>query len=617
MGRVSQFGHYEGFADPVFDGYQRRSVYVATRDGTRLALDLFIPTRNGAPSPEPLPVVFSMTPYNRAQIIDGALVHALSDYTLGGRTFTNNLTELSRAGYVIAIADVRGQGASFGAYRGCMSAEEGRDGADLIAWIRAQDWCSGKVGMLGSSYGASTQFLVAAERPPGLAALYACHTYFEAFDVFFPGGVRQLSLPRVWGRMVDDLAGRTAASTVAPVDGDDGPALLRAAIEEHRSSPGASEIFAFIYEQGLRDGNGFFNKRTQSGSQNLALLLPELQRAAIPAYHHGGWNDYFPDQTAMWHINWKGAPSKLVIGPWTHSPRTFTSPRDQEDLRIRAIESRRWFDFWLKGIDNGVLDEAPVHYAVQHGHRFRDGGFEDDADVWHWRAANTWPPEGSSALILHLSAARSSMIDSVNDGALASEADENPTANAMIVDPDVGTGPQNRMGSSFLLQPLRFPDMTVVDRNCLTWTSPPVETPLVIAGPPRLHFLAQSSASDASFVVWLEDVDISGRGTLLTYGSLKASHRTMSPAPYETGGMLWRASTKSAIAATPPLCEGPHAIEITLLPVATLLRSGHRVRLTLAGGDQDNLECAAPGATIIIHVGGTSDAFLRLPRIEA
>jgi len=615
MARVSRFGEYTGFAEVTYDGFVRRSVYVPARDGVHLAIDYFVPTI-GEREARALPVIFQMTPYNRAQVIDGRLVHALAPYEAGGSQHANNLIDLCRAGYVIAVADVRGQGASFGVYAGCMSAEEGSDGADLIAWLRAQPFCNGRTGMLGSSYGASTQFLVATERPAGLQALYLCHTFFDAYDVFFPGGVRQVSLPRDWGRMVDELAGRIAPSTVAPVDGPDGPALLAAAIEDHKSGPGASAIFAHIYAQSTREPDSYFGNRTQTGSQNLALLLSELNAAAIPAYHHGGWNDYCPDQTAMWFANWKGAPAKLVIGPWTHSPRTFTSPRDYEDIRIRSTESRRWFDYWLNDIDNGILDEPPIHYAVQSGHRFRAGAFESDDDHWDWRSAPTWPLENVRSQTLYLARGPSGTVASHNDGILSEAPDSGEAEHVMTVDPTVTTGPHNRMGSSFVGAPQRFPEMSAQDARCLTWTSAPLAGDVVLAGAPRLRIRVRSTHADGNLFAWLEGIDTAGRSTLLTYGILRASHRSLGEAPYETAGVLWRPSTLAATKSVAGLDREPGNLTISLLPLANRFAAGTRIRLTLSGADDGNYEGFEPGATIAVVSSPGEPPALELPLLD-
>ena len=107
--RISLFGEYSGFAGPGFDGFVRESRYVPNREGIRLAVDVFRPTRDGVLSAGPLPTILTMTPYNRTQFVNSELVHALSPFVSDdGIKRTNHMLELSRSGYAIVVADVRG-----------------------------------------------------------------------------------------------------------------------------------------------------------------------------------------------------------------------------------------------------------------------------------------------------------------------------------------------------------------------------------------------------------------------------------------------------------------------------------------------------------------------------
>ena len=606
-----QFGHSQSAYGTPFDSYVRRSIYLTMSDGVRLALDYFLPTRDDRPAEEPLPVVFQMTPYNRAQLVGGELIHVLSPYRdKRGSPHFNNLAHLCLHGYAIAALDVRGQGASFGDYDGIMSAEEGRDGAEVVAWLAAQPWCSGAVGMLGSSYGAATQFLVAVERPPALKALYAAHIYFDAYDVHFPGGARELSIPRAWAKMVDTLAGRGGDVSVAPVDGIDGPALLEQVIRARRERAGASAGFERILESGFRDGNGYFTERTAHGSQNLATLLPELQAAAIPAYFHGGWNDYYPAQTIRWFANWTTAPARLTIGPWTHSPRAFSSPRDDEDLRIRAVESLRWFDHWLKGIDTGMLDEPAIHYAVQEGHPYTTR--PSRSDRWSWRATEAWPPENISWRTLYPSPGPSGTVASINDGRLLPSPSLVGIESPLTIDPTITTGDRNRMGAAFIGEAVAYPDMAPLDARSLTWTGDPITQAFDLIGTPEIELTIRASAADVLVVAWLEIVQPDGTSTLLTYGNLKASHRTCATPPYLMTDEIYRASSREAVGGITPLNQVEEKLTFSLLPTANHFVAGQRLRLTISFSDDSNLEHVSAGETVFVRYGKRA-ALLRIP----
>lgn len=111
--RVSRFGEYKGYSQPVYDGWERTSFHIPARDGTRLAMDLFRPTRGGiggGAATERLPVIWTANRYQRAVVDEGKLYTILDNYGW--------MADLLRHGYVIAVVDVRGAGASFGTFGG-------------------------------------------------------------------------------------------------------------------------------------------------------------------------------------------------------------------------------------------------------------------------------------------------------------------------------------------------------------------------------------------------------------------------------------------------------------------------------------------------------------------
>jgi len=161
--QVSSFGTYTDEEAAVWDGWNRYSVYVPAKDGTRLAVDYFLPTRGGEEPTEPVPVVLHYTRYIRA--IEG------EDGKVRGREADPVLRHLLKHGYAIAAADARGTGASFGVHHGAFSVEETQDSYAIIEWLAAQSWSNGKVGMSGRSYPGMTQYQAATQAPPALKAI--------------------------------------------------------------------------------------------------------------------------------------------------------------------------------------------------------------------------------------------------------------------------------------------------------------------------------------------------------------------------------------------------------------------------------------------------------------
>jgi putative CocE/NonD family hydrolase len=169
--KISRPGVYEGYSEPIYDGWSRTSQYITVRDGTRLAVDIFRPTQHGVVVDDPLPVIWTQHRYHRANVDSQGRVVSLVDQVPG-------LQMVIRYGYVVGVADVRGGGASFGTRRGEFSPEETWDSYDLTEWFAAQPWCSGNVGMFGLSYLAITQYMAASTKPPHLKAIFPMMAVF-------------------------------------------------------------------------------------------------------------------------------------------------------------------------------------------------------------------------------------------------------------------------------------------------------------------------------------------------------------------------------------------------------------------------------------------------------
>src|SRR5690606_38867251 len=165
-------------------------------------------------------VIFAFTPY-RARFKDeaGAVRETALEDGLA-------LRSLLRAGYVVAVADVRGKGASFGTRRGFQDRTEAQDGYDLVEWLARQDFSTGAVGMVGCSYLGGTAMHTASTAPPSLKAIFAGATDLHKYDFVRRGGITAQFNTRPDDPLVVDLGS-------IPVDGDEGGALLRQAVAEH------------------------------------------------------------------------------------------------------------------------------------------------------------------------------------------------------------------------------------------------------------------------------------------------------------------------------------------------------------------------------------------------
>ena len=353
--RISRLGEYKGYSQPVYDGWERTSFHIPMRDGTRLAMDLFRPTRGGiggGVATERLPVIWTANRYQRAKLYEGMLYTMLDNFGW--------LADLVRHGYVVAVVDVRGSGASFGTFGGQFNRQETQDSYDVTEWLGTQPWSSGKVGMYGGSYLGITQYMAAGQVPPHLAAIVPEKGGADLYSLLWNGGIFRAGFVERWTRMVREL---DVDDPAAPVDGPEGEALLRAAVAEHRNNRSMAEISAALPFRDSVDA--------KTGVRPWIEWSPityrkEIERSGVAIYHLAGWFDrYVTGQTVLFKN--LDNPQRITIGPWSHV--------QDHELDFGA-EHHRFYDYWLKGIDNGIAKEDPVHYYVMGS---------------GWRSARQWP----------------------------------------------------------------------------------------------------------------------------------------------------------------------------------------------------------------------------------
>jgi hypothetical protein len=583
--RVSEFGRYQGYSQPLYDGSRRTSDYLVLPGGNRLAYDLILPTRGGVPATERLPVLFKYTPYLRTFTIfdrDGKdLIGDLFELPWWQRAFlrlrywtsdrghlmdplfrTKWLERLLRHGYVVVVVERSGTGASSGvadlSHQAAM-----REAGQILDWIAAQPWSNGRIGMYGESFQAMVQFAAAASGNPHLKAIFPASSGFDPYNVTFAGGVYNKGFQSFFTWSMAFLE-----RVVTPVDADADGAQLARVIEERRGRTAAVQSTRFA-DFGFRDSLTPQGQRFWRGGEVYALL-EGVNRANVPAYVTCGWYDIFTADAFLLYRNLT-VPKRLTLRPIDHSKAD--DPAGDLDY---GAEAHRWFDYWLKGIDNGIMREPPVHYYVM-------GAPKDAA----WRASAGWPPAGMATARWHLREGKTGSIESANDGFLQMEAPATPgSGDAHTVDYTTTTGKGSRWRS--INWPRDYPDMRANDRKALTYTTAPLASPMELAGHPVLRLWLASDAQDLDVFAYLEEVDGGGRSAYLTEGVLRASHRRQGAAPYDNLGLPYHTHAQRDAA---PLPAGA-AVELAfgLLPSSVRLPQGSRLRLTVAFADADNFD---------------------------
>lgn len=495
------------------------NVSLRMRDGVQLAADIYRP-RGG----RRFPVVLLRTPYLKSR----------EDLVARARYFAER-------GYAFVIQDVRGRGDSDGTFYPFV--HEAQDGHDSITWAGKQRWSTGKVGMIGSSYSAWAQWLCAPLGNRYLRAMLveACPAdFFE--NLPYQHGVLCLAmLP--WLVYVD---GRTNQ----PIDRIQWNELLR-----HRPLKALDDLCGRrlqVWQDWLK------HNRYDTYWQRMSFA-GRMGEIRVPVFHVTGWYDdvlvgSLLNSRGMKAQHGKQVPprQKLLIGPWPHqvtSTTRFGAIDFGSDglIDLNQVEMR-WFDFWLKGEQNGIASEAPVRLFVLGENRWRDESdwpLPDAENVEYYfhsdGGANTAGGNGRLD--------QTPPGDEPPDEYIYDPADPVP----FIMDP----GFAQVGGPDDYREVEARPDV-------LVYTSAPLGEDVEVTGPIKVRLYAASSARDTDFTAKLLDVFPDGYAMRLNDGIVRARFRTSIRRP------------------TPIVPGRIYAYEIDCWAVSNLFRTGHCIRVEIS-----------------------------------
>ncbi len=510
--------------------------WIPMRDGARLAARLWIPESE-------------------------ALVPALLEYIpYGKRIDTRERDEpmhgwFAGHGYACARVDLRGSGDSEGVLRDEYLEQELSDGCEVIAWLAAQPWCSGAVGMIGKSWGAFNALQIAAKQPPALRAVIAvCGTDDRyADDAHYMGGCL-IHENFGWGMALFSVM--TAPPDPALV-GERWRALWRERLEAAR--PPVIEW--------LRHPERDAYWKHGSVCENYGAVR-------VPVYAISGWADAYSNAVPRLVANLYGV-AKGLIGPWGHL-------YPHEGVPGPAIgflhEAKRWWDEWLRGIDTGVRTEPALrvwmqeHVPPQRHHAQRPG---------RWVAEERWPSPRIATRELAL--AKPGLREGAGEELAATF--RSPTSAGLAAGPWCSFGGEHP------------PDQREDDDRSLCFDSEPLAARTEILGAPRVRLSLASDRAHAQLAVRLCDVAPDGSSLRVTYGLLNLTHR-------------------SGHARAEPLVPGERfEVELALCDVAHAFPAGHRVRLALSTSYWP-LAWPAPEPATLTLLGGALSLPVRPPRAE-
>jgi len=568
--KESRPGVYRGYSEARFSESVKTSQYVAMLDGIRLAVDIYRPSVNGRAVDKKFPVVWIHTPYRRAYTdAKGNIVNPLEQLYL---------MPLVKYGYVVAAVDTRGRGASFGARRGFQDRTEARDAYTVTEWFAKQPWSTGAIGVAGCSYLGGSTWHAATTVPPHLKAIAPGCTDFDKYGFVSRGGITAQFNTR------PEDPGRDFGQGVVPVTSDADGKLAAAAIAEHTKSTPMAELWAGMR---YRDDVSPLLNVPFWREASVATYAKEIERSGVGIFIWGNWLDEGSFEATLAYNNLSNR-RKLWMGEWGHC-QVGDFPMD--------VEMLRFFDYFLKNIDNGWQREAPIYYRTVNA----PAGQE-------WASTDRWPLANAHNQTLQLGGSATPGVA----GQLATTISPPPSAS----DPftvDYNPKCSGQVDLYFVMWPC------TVDKHGLSYDTQPLDTDTHVAGHPIVDLWMSSTTNDADIFAYLEDVAPSGTASVVTHGRLRASHRGEQIAPYrDFMGLPYHRGERGD--AQPLVPNEPARLRLDLLPTSTIVKAGHRLRLTIAGADPRQRSRNVkfdPAPTLSIHHDAAHASRLFLPVVDS
>jgi predicted acyl esterase len=508
----------ELISQPQYKVKVDRDIYVTTRDGVRLAINVFRPDAEGK-----FPALLAMSGYGKEEMELLMAPQPLARSAVwDGNIEAGDFNDIVPRGYVHIIGDVRGTGRSEGQFPG----PEGKDNYDIIEWAAQQPWCNGNVGMVGYSYFSMTQMQTAIEQPPHLKCIAVSHVLSDFYrDLGYHGGVLSLMGYGVWyGRHgTSGFAPNNAVSVMQTTMPREEFEKRRQELLNHpdiKHYPNLYHLLLYpqkspwFFDSLMNPYDGPFYQQ--------ASVYPHYDRIKIPVHVVG---KVAHEDMGYWNVfHGVKTPKKLFVKPNGPEERPW-----REDLEVLI----RWYDHWLKGKDTGMMNEPPIKYFVMGQNKFR--------------YANEWPLPGTEWKKVYLR-----------------------RWEQLSFEPELHQDEPD----GFFQQPLHLSNK----RDSVIYLSPPLDDDLQVIGPTALNFYASIDQDDANWIVRLYDVSPNGVETRVTKGLLKASHRALDPAkskPYAP----YHLHTREAVQPIKPGEILEYNVDLGM--VINVFKAGHQIKLSI------------------------------------
>lgn len=530
------------------------NVFVPMPDGCRLAARIWLP--EGART-TPVPAILEYIPYRKRE-------HYREADELTHPYFAGH-------GYACLRVDLRGSGDSDGLLLDEYLEQEVQDALHLLAWIAGQDWCDGNIGMIGLSWGGFNGLQVAARRPPQLKAIVTIGSSDDRYrdDVHYMGGC-----------MVTRNLGWAAYMQAFGAQPPD-PAIVG---ERWR------EMWMERLEKGPSWFTPWFRHQRRDDYWRFGSVSENYGAIACAVYAVGGWADAYTNTVMRLLANLK-APCKGLIGPWAHDYPHVAGPGPAIGWLQETI---RWWDRWLKGIDNGIMDEPRLTIWMQESER-PAVRYSDRAGSW--AAERTWPSPRIQPAAFRVEAGRLR-----RDGSAAA-------GETVTVSSPQSVGQASGVWCPYGLVPDMATDQREDDAGSCCFDSAPLEQAYACLGTPTVKLRVTSDRPLGFVAVRLNDVFPDGASARVSYGLLNLAHRDGDdrPAPLDPGKA--------------------YDVTVRLNDIGHVFARGHRIRIAVSTAYWPTNWPSPEHATLTIEAAGVEltlperparaeDADIRFPPAE-
>ena len=507
---------------------------------------------------------------------------------------------LNDRGYAVIVADARGTGASFGHVGIAFDDREITDMGALVDWVTRQDWSNGRVGTYGASYSGILASDAAALDRGALQAIAPTFDFPDLYLTVYPGGVLSDHFVATWSALATelnednipcDLVCRMVIKGPERVDNDKSGDLLTHAIVEHGKD---WDVLGCVRQAPDRDSK-ICSSGKSMGEVSMISLRDAIEKSHVPMHAVAGYFDANSAAQAVQRFETFSNPQELTLAPLSHGGFANTDPFSPTQVAPVLSSSEQladmadFFDRHLKNDDRPI--RKTVRYFVLNG-----GG---------WQKSDRWPPQNVMNRDWYLAA----------DHLLSDVRVPSKGIDQYKVDFSATTGTASRYQSLVGFSRTVYMDRALQDQKLLTYTSVPLGRDLQIVGNPTAKLRLATTTMDGEVIVYLEDVSPNGAVTYLTEGVLRLLHRR----PASRAELATSADplhTYLSVDDAPMTPGKVEQVQVGLLPVAVHLRKGERIRVSIAGADEGNLErVPLTGSEIFTILRGNGDSSLEIPEL--